>query len=162
MTAETAAVNDRRNTAPEFPIYKCPPMGDGGTTFVSTLQASRPGRAASPPAMPKVLSRPVNLRCCLPPAPTVSTQVRFSRHYPGYVRNILRLQCDHPLGTISKRFEHCQSMMKPWGDMTITCFAELNIVQTIFAQPILGQQCIATSWAPLHKARCYHQPNLVR
>ena len=24
MTAETAAVNDRRNTAPEYPIYECP------------------------------------------------------------------------------------------------------------------------------------------
>ena len=24
MTAETAAVNDRRNTAPEFPMYECP------------------------------------------------------------------------------------------------------------------------------------------
>ena len=25
ITAETAAVNDRRNTAPEFPMYECPP-----------------------------------------------------------------------------------------------------------------------------------------
>ena len=24
ITAETAAVNDRRNTAPEFPMYECP------------------------------------------------------------------------------------------------------------------------------------------
>jgi hypothetical protein len=25
MTAGIAAVNDRRNTAPEFPIHECPP-----------------------------------------------------------------------------------------------------------------------------------------
>ena len=25
ITAETAAVNNRRNTAPEFPMYECPP-----------------------------------------------------------------------------------------------------------------------------------------
>ena len=27
ITAETAAVNDRRNTAPEFPMYECPQKG---------------------------------------------------------------------------------------------------------------------------------------
>ena len=49
MTAETAAVNDRRNTAPEFPMYECPQFGQVSPEMGRTENPKMPEFGNQPP-----------------------------------------------------------------------------------------------------------------